>query len=172
MENLEEELQSARRLLSVPTNSGCNLRHENLERTRNGELVYKNYKDVRYVDYAPQCPTERMHFGCPHFLEQFHAKFEQILNEIGAEDPECSALIIELDTLVKRQVDTDGDVRYARLGEFNRKNPRQYDLPSAEEVRENERPHLDAFRTTCQEIEAWRLRALAKVQAALGNART
>lgn len=167
MENLKEELGIVHQLLSVPTNSGCNLRHENVERTANGAITYKTNKGVRYTNYKPECPMERKHFGCPHFLEKFHIQFENVLNAIGTDDPECEALVIELDILADRQRDTDGDIRYARLGNFNARNPRQSDLPSTEEVNESERPHLDAFRATCLEIEAWRLRALAKVQAAL-----
>jgi hypothetical protein len=155
----------------------CKLSHEDVIRDANGSAVVdKRNHDSKELpilgQFTPECLVQ--HIGCPHLFKQRIHRDERLLiflEHLTEKDPSCAILLEEIKDVKNKLMQTDENVRHARVGA--RTAAGLFHIPSKTEAEIAAKPIIRKHEMFLeQRVEPLRVRLLGIVRDALQEIKT
>ncbi len=153
--------------------SDCNMRHENIQRNKQGKAIATSKGKAKYV---AECSVakQRNRPCCAHCREQDTSEklisedvlleMHEVLQTLGLSTPQLDAMRTQYEQDVSQLPDLDEEMRIARTGSKDPQDPEN--VPSVEEVQTAEEPLLREHRAINRRMEAFRdaMRVITDIQ--------
>jgi hypothetical protein len=173
-ENLPElvpTLEKIKGYFSLPVDSGCEIHHEDVPRDPSG-LPLVPFSPTEAEDYLPQCPSNRRHFGCPHFWDEHEEEIRDSMHHIylRTQDDEIDMLSWKLSEHFEKILLIDKRVRFARTVSMTSMIGDKNCVPNKKQADERSSPILQEYHQKCDELELCRQIILQKIEDLLSAA--